>query len=120
MLYKWDEFRRGERMRKLIIGLLVACLVNIISVKGNSLESKSVYENPAINTRVETNSLMDDDRSRNLRSEKKRLRKEKVKYRKIYRANKKKAREQEELNTAGARVSAGHRDMMETRGVDGM
>jgi hypothetical protein len=108
-------------MRKLIIGFLATCLVNIISVKGNSLIFKTVNENPAQNERVERKSpLVDDDRSKNIRNEKKRLRKEKVKYRKLYRANKKRAKMQNKLNEPGARLYSNHREMVETRSVPGI
>jgi hypothetical protein len=110
----------GKRMRKVIMGLLALCMVNIISVKGDSLKF-AVNENQVQNAKAEAiMPLADDDRSKNIRSENKRLRKEKAKYRKIYRDNKKQARKQNRQLGAGERIYSGHRDMVETRSVGGM
>jgi hypothetical protein len=105
-----------------MIGLLVACLVNIISVKGNSLKASTVYERPYLSEIVKMNAKADDDRNKIKRDENKQARKAKAKFRKLYKKDRKKARieARDYRKNEGDRVSSRHRQMVETRSVGGM
>ena len=117
------EIRRGERMRKLMISLLVACLVNVISVNGNSLIFKTVsesqYHNESI---VKKNAYADDDRNKIKRDENKQKRRARAKFSKLYKKDSRKARieARQYRKFEGERVSSRHREMVGTRSVGEM
>jgi hypothetical protein len=105
-----------------MIGLLVACLVNVISVKGNSPITKTVYESPYLDVTAKQNANVGDDRNKIKRDENKQARKAKAKFRKLYKKDRKKARieARDYRRNEDGRVSARHRQMVETRSVGGM
>jgi hypothetical protein len=105
-------------MQKLMISLLVACLVNIISVTGSPLIFKTVNANFVHNERLIKNNTFVDDKNTD-GDEEKELRKSKIRYKRQYRKDKKMARIQARQYKAGDRLYSNHRDRTETRSIGG-